>query len=73
MLQAAEEGEVGESRDGVVGKVDRVELVARHSEVLDGGNLVSCGVGRGGGGERRGREMACRRVREACRAWGEVR
>lgn len=41
MLEAAQEGEVGELGDAVVGEVERVELVARDGEVLDGGDLVT--------------------------------
>mgnify|MGYP001558914221 CR=1 FL=1 len=51
MLQPAQEGEVGESRDRVVGKVDRVELVACYSKVLDSSDLVPWG--REGGEEGR--------------------
>ena len=44
LREAAEEGKVCELVDVVVGEVERVELVARDCEVLDGGDLVAAEV-----------------------------
>lgn len=40
VLQATEEGKVGEGGDAVVGEVERVERIARDSQVLNGGDFV---------------------------------
>jgi hypothetical protein len=41
VLQATEEGEVGQGSDLVVGQVEGIELVLCDTEVLDGGYLVT--------------------------------